>query len=462
MLYNDPALDFAQNTQQWQRNRGPDPTVPSQNQTVVTLPIAMSADQAIQSAQMLLGEAWMARHTFTATLSPQYLWLTPADPINLALNEYTIRVRISTAAIGADFSTQVTLFAEGAGQYTLTATAPVITRPQDRIPTLGPSELFVLDIPLLRDIDSAGAGGINLYLAGAPISDALSGWPGLFLSVSTGPDTTLWTDVGADVAPAAWGITETALADPVSTCRTDTAGSVTVNMRVGAAGIASTTDAGMLAGFNALAMFKANGEIEVLQFRDAVSLGSGRFTLSTFLRGRRGTDAMAYGHALGERFVMLSSATVRPFTIATTAFNALRYWRSNTLGMLPEDGDLTSFIDRGRDQMPYAPVHIGAARSGSDIALTWVRRTRMGGEQIDGTGTVPLNEASEAYQVDVLAAPGGAVVRTLTAATPAVTYPATQIAADFGVTPAALSLRVYQMSAAVGRGFTREILAEVS
>ena len=117
VLYNDPALDFAQNAQQWQRNRGPDPTVPSQNQTVVTLPIAMSADQAIQSAQMLLGEAWMARHTFTATLSPQYLWLTPADPINLALDEYTIRVRISTAAIGADFSTQVTLFAEGAGQY---------------------------------------------------------------------------------------------------------------------------------------------------------------------------------------------------------------------------------------------------------------------------------------------------------------------------------------------------------
>ena len=213
----------------------------------------------------------------------------------------------------------------------------------------------------------------------------------------------------------------------------------------------------MLAGFNALAMFKANGEIEVLQFRDAVSLGSGRFTFSTFLRGRRGTDAMAYGHALGERFVMLSSATVRPYTIGTTALNALRYWRSNTLGMLPEDGDVISLIDRGRDQMPYAPVHIEAARSGSDVALTWVRRTRMGGEQIDGTGTVPLNEASEAYQVDVLATPGGAVLRTLTATAPAVTYPAAEIAADFGVTPAALSLRVYQMSAAVGRGFTREV-----
>jgi hypothetical protein len=48
--------------------------------------------------------------------------------------------------------------------------------------------------------------------------------------------------------------------------------------------------------------------------------------------------------------------------------------------------------------MPLAPVHVTATLTGSpeDITLAWVRRTRIGGELKDGTGTVPLGEASEA------------------------------------------------------------------
>jgi hypothetical protein len=35
--------------------------------------------------------------------------------------------------------------------------------------------------------------------------------------------------------------------------------------------------------------------------------------------------------------------------------------------------------------------------SSENIALTWIRRTRLGGEWRDGTGTVPLAETSVAY-----------------------------------------------------------------
>jgi hypothetical protein len=99
--------------------------------------------------------------------------------------------------------------------------------------------------------------------------------------------------------------------------------------------------------------------------------------------------------------------------------------------------------------MPYAPVHIRGERSGGNIALSWVRRTRYNGDSWE-TPTIPLNEETESYEVDILN--GSTVVRTLTSATPSVTYTSAQEVADFGGTQTSLSLRVYQMSATIGRG----------
>jgi hypothetical protein len=54
--------------------------------------------------------------------------------------------------------------------------------------------------------------------------------------------------------------------------------------------------------------------------------------------------------------------------------------------------------------------------------------------------------------VDVLGA-GGDVLRVLETATPQVLYPSADAEADFGAVPGTLTLRVHQISAAVGRGF---------
>jgi hypothetical protein len=93
---------------------------------------------------------------------------------------------------------------------------------------------------------------------------------------------------------------------------------------------------------------------------------------------------------------------------------------------------------------------------GSDIALSWVRQTRVGGHGWpDGiTEDVPLAEDSEAYELEVLDGPGGSVVRTATGLTsPSFTYTTAMQAADFVGTQTQLTFRVYQVSAQVGRGF---------
>ncbi|MFX8708154.1 hypothetical protein ABTM42_19665, partial [Acinetobacter baumannii] len=87
---------------------------------------------------------------------------------------------------------------------------------------------------------------------------------------------------------------------------------------------------------------------------------------------------------------------------------------------------------------PLSPVRLRASRSPSgDINLSWIRRTRIGGDSWD-LAEVPLSEASEAYQVQVLS--GASVVRTLSSSAPQVTYPADQQVSDFGSVQPAISV----------------------
>jgi hypothetical protein len=67
---------------------------------------------------------------------------------------------------------------------------------------------------------------------------------------------------------------------------------------------------------------------------------------------------------------------------------------------------------------------------------------------------VPLGEASEAYKVDILDGPEGDVVRTLDGLTsPAAAYTAADQVTDFGSPPPVVHVRVFQLSAVIGRGF---------
>lgn len=117
------------------------------------------------------------------------------------------------------------------------------------------------------------------------------------------------------------------------------------------------------------------------------------------------------------------------------------------------DGELSEalpFTNDGEGLRPWSPVHLTGSRNGAgDLAITWVRRTRHGGWWRDLTD-VPLNEESERYQLDILNGP--TVVRTIATTQPAATYTAAEQTTDFGSAQAAVSIRVAQISAAVGRG----------
>ena len=93
-------------------------------------------------------------------------------------------------------------------------------------------------------------------------------------------------------------------------------------------------------------------------------------------------------------------------------------------------------------------MHLRVAEvAGGNLAVSWIRRTRIGGDRWD-TPEVPLGEESESYLLRVMR--GSAVLREVVVAAPLWTYPAAARAADGP--QAGKRIEVAQISASFGPG----------
>ena len=158
-------------------------------------------------------------------------------------------------------------------------------------------------------------------------------------------------------------------------------------------------------------------------------------------------------HARGDRFVLLTEAALRAVSVDSAALNAQRYVKALGLFDTFDASPALGIIFEGVAEKPYAPCWIEGSRDGSDnLTITWIRRGRYGGEWADGTEAVPIGEEAEEYEVEIL--DGVTVVRTITGLSAATTtYSAANQTSD-GLTPGdPVSVRVYQISALVDRGY---------
>jgi hypothetical protein len=219
----------------------------------------------------------------------------------------------------------------------------------------------------------------------------------------------------------------------------------------------------MLNGANLAALVRADGNAELIQFQD-IAFEEGVYTLATLLRGRRGTEVFTGAHAVGDLFVLLSGDAVTRRPLGLDRLGDTLHYRAVGRGGELRDARTAQLTLAGNDLKPYAPAQLEATGSwGSNVTLSWMRRTRIGGELIDGSGEVPLAEDAEEYQLEILDGPGGAVLRTETGiTTTSFTYAPAMQAADFGGAQTELTFVVYQISAQVGRGFASEATVEIT
>jgi hypothetical protein len=208
------------------------------------------------------------------------------------------------------------------------------------------------------------------------------------------------------------GVARTALPDTDLPFQTDTTSELQVTMVTGT--LSSVRNLEMLNGANLAAVVRPDGNAELIQFQD-VGFEKGVYTLTTLLRGRRGSEVFTGGHALGDIFVMLDGAGVTRRPLGLDRVGDTLHYRAVGRGGELRDARTAQLTLAGNDLKPYAPVQLKATGSwGSNVTLFWQRRTRVGGELIAGSGEVPLAEDTEAYELEILDGPGGAVLRIQT------------------------------------------------
>lgn len=401
------------------------------------LPLVMSATVAKQAAEVALARAWTARERVTFSLPPRHLLLAPGDVVEVnpdGANPFEVQVEEvefgggRLACRGAKFSADV---------FASAAAGDAGLFPPQVIPAVPETTLRLLNLP---PVTATGLATPIFHAAAASASD---NWRGaaLYQSIDGGAD---YQDLARLAAPVPMGtVAGTLGAGPADFW--DGANSLSVTLLHGDMTLQSRPELAVLNGANAALV----GD-EIVQFRTAVLEGDGSYTLSGLLRGRRGTEHAIATHGAGENFTLLTGGGLQGVEPGFTALGKDYLYKGVSVGLALEDVTAQTFTYAGLHFMPFAPVHVAGARNGGgDLAVSWVRRTRGAGDWLDGAD-VPLAEETEAYEVDIL--DGANVVRTLTAATPTVTYTAADQTTDFGSTQSSVDVAIYQMSATVGRG----------
>jgi hypothetical protein len=505
--FMDVTNDELAGTVHAQRLNSPVATTASVGNVRVEAPLLLTPDHAAQIADQILFTAWAQRSSYAFSAQWKHIDLDPTDQVNIALSDGTqYFARLVSSDFGANMeialtgrSTQPTsyqpLTAEGtvapyvpplpatptlaeifrevntpniiatpATPFQTNATAGGAqsqTRSQS-IALVGPSKLFVFDLPLLRDIDDSGGSSSTIYLGSSGYGGGI--WPGCIVQKSS--DGTNFNTVAQISQALVWGTTASALPDVVEHYSWDDVTTLYVVLNNPNASLSSTNDLDVLTNFsNAFAVSNAQGRFEVINAVNCTQQANGAYVLSRILRGRRGTDVYSNGHNGGGVVIALNPANLTRLNVPLSEVSVPRYYRAESIEQTSLTSDVQIVTTTGADLKPWAPVDIAAVRTGAtgaqDITLSWNRRTRIGGDMRDLTGVVALGEATEAYQVDVLSGPGGTVLRTLQATSPAVVYPYAQLTADLG-TPTTISVNVYQVSSIIGRGFCQPVTIGVS
>jgi hypothetical protein len=296
-----------------------------------------------------------------------------------------------------------------------------------------------MDLPSLRGDETPTAGRIGGFHAP---------WPGginAFKSES-GESFSLTTSLRT---AATMGRLLTPLA-PARSSLWDHSQSITVELLAGQLTALPKLD--VLGGGNAAAVETPSGDWEVIQYQLAELVAPRTYRLSVLLRAQAGTDAaMLEGALEGARFVLLDRA-VGSLPLSRDEVGRPFIWRVGPASRAMTDASYiqTTKIFTGAGLRPFSPAHVRGRRLATgDLEITWVRRTRIGGDAWE-QAEVPLGEDAELYEVDIL--DGSAIRRTIASSIAFLTYPIASQIQDFGSPQTTVSVAAYQVSPSFGRG----------
>lgn len=435
LTYIDATADYRQSAIESRRLVGA-----SERTAVSSLPLVMEQGFAQGVSDMILMDAWERREHASFALPPSRLALDPTDVVMVRAGGRDWRLRLTeiadsrARAINAE-RTDPSIYEFVSGPDRAFSPAPVVS--------FGKPLAVFLDLPIL----SAGAADYAPYFAAyaAP-------WPGAVMLYRAAGSSGFSLDAVA-ATPSRIGTTDSAFySGPL--WRFDRVNSLEVTLIAGT--LESRSETEILNGANTLALQNGDGEWEVLQFQSASLIAPKRYRLTNFLRGLGGTEgAMRNPVAAGARIVLLDDALAQP----GFSFDQRRLAFTYRYGPAGEPFADPAYVQETRGFQalglrPFAPAQLRGRRDAAsgDWALSWIRRTRIGGDDWEQP-EVPVGETSELYDLEIYDVAGTTLKRSfLGLSATSQTYASNQQVTDFGAAQWNFTARLYQRSDAFGRG----------
>lgn len=429
LTYISPAADYEQGSQQATIQSAPTGDVENE-----TLALSLTDDEAKRTALTLLCNTWTGRETFDITLTLDHLDLEPGDNINIVDGSFTHKVRLlrkKVHGIMVNFearSIDVSDFSQVAVGGSTAIDPRVVLEP-------GPSNLYLMDLPPLREVDD----NAGFYLV---VGRTTAMWKGARVYRSS--DDITYEALASVLTPSVTGMTATAL-PAAPTEYMDRKNTLTVNLDFDGE-LSSTTWDALMGSANAAVVGN-----EIIQFQTATLMASKIYQLSGLLRGRMGTEWAVGTHAIGDTFVLLTSTSnIQRVLDGASLLGVSKFYKGVSIGGDITDVDAISFTNTGNGLRPWSPAHFrGVHESGGDWTLSWMRRTRFGGSWRDQVDPA-LNEETEAYIIEFLSS--GVVVGTVSVTTPSYNFTTAKQTEIYGAPVSTFTARVAQISAVVGPG----------
>jgi hypothetical protein len=397
------------------------------------MPLALTRAEGRQVVERWLSEARVSVDTLRLTLPPSQLATGAGDVIDRPAAAGGARFRIDRVEqMGNAQRVDAVRIEPESFRPILIGDAPARLRP---FSAPGPVTPLFLDLPLLTGEEVPHAPHV------AVTADP---WPGTAALYASDEDADYRLNT-LIAARSTVGLTETPLF-PACAGLVDRGEGLFVRMRHGT--LASVSDTALLNGANLCAIGDGTPDAwELFQFRDAELVAPETYILRHRLRGQLGTEG-AGAWPVGSILVRMDGVP-QQIGLTEAQRGQARHYRIGP-GARPVDdpsfGHAVIAFD-GLGLRPYAPVHLRLVETEGDLRVTWIRRTRIGGDRWD-TPEVPLGEESERYLLRMRR--GVQVLREVVLDGPAWTYTAANRGADGP--DMGKRIEVAQISASFGPG----------
>lgn len=415
----------------------PEWPVDSNVEEVVSFPLAMTQGKANKVADILMKARQTERSQITCTLPQKYLGLRPSDNIIINTPDRSYQVRIAARSESLNQAVQIVGRLSAPSLWTSDAIAGDKNYIPDIIDLISDSEVVFVDGPMmLIEQDTYGF----LYGMGG-----VGNWPGGALMRSDDGGQTFSTLSG--VAESATIATAVSVLPVDESLVIDYESHLSVILQYGS--LSSVTIDQMMAGSN-LAAYGADGRWEIIAFANADPAANGQFRLSTLARGMFGTEWATGLHKAGDLIVILGADETPFVTLPAEKLAAVVSYKAVTFGQEIDEANIESFIYRGANLRPYAPILDPYEPVGGGISFSVRSRTRYP-SSFWFSGVQPQNEPVIKFEADVMN--GSSVVRTIQSSDGNFFYSDAEQMTDFGFTQESVEFRVFQIGDRVGRGY---------